>query len=56
LGYALKIINHVIRCNEEVYGGAPLADGYNIVQKLKYLLVKIRNLQIEQADVNTQLA
>lgn len=36
--YALKLINHMIKYNTEID-----QEGFNVIQKLKYFLVRIRN-------------
>lgn len=57
LSYAIKLIAHMISNSRSVFA-ADQADaaGFNTVQHLKYLLVKIRNLQADGRDVIVQLS
>lgn len=57
LSYALKFINHMIKTNEDVYSTEKDSQGFDMVQQLKYLLVKIRNLEDKDSeDVLIQLS
>ena len=58
MSYAIKLIGHMISNSRSVYA-ADQADtaGFNTVQQLKYLLVKIRNLkEVDGQDVIVQLS
>ena len=58
LSYAIKLISHMISNSRSVYA-ADQADaaGFNTLQHLKYLLVKIRNLkEVDGQDVIVQLS
>ena len=58
LSYALKLINHMIKTDANVYLADPNAQqGFGIVQQLKFLLIQIRNLEDRDSDqVLIQLA
>jgi hypothetical protein len=57
LSYALKFLNHMIKTNKDVYDPDKTVGGFNVVQRVKYLLVKIRNDQeLDENDVLVQLA
>ena len=52
LSYALKFLNHMIKTNKDIYDADKNMSGFNIVQRVKYLLVKIRNDQdLNEEDV-----
>lgn len=60
LQYAMKLLHHAIRNNKEVIGlknQTGSQQGFNTLQRIKYNLVRIRNLKnLEEDDVHVQLS
>lgn len=56
LQYSLKLLHHMIRTNREVMTGSHQT-GFNVVQRIKFYLIKIRNLKdLDEEDVLIELS
>ena len=53
----MKLLHHLIRTNKEVIGESLANANFNVIQQIKYYLIKIRNLSdLDVEDVLVQLA
>ena len=56
LGYAMKLIGHVIQSNFEINHPESLQDGFNIFQQIKSKLIKINRMKDDEEMKNDVLS